>query len=578
LAGTTYLSLALPLFMGLAGAQTAPNWTQLSPQNSPPGRQNFGMVYDSAHSQAVLFGGADAAFNSFGDTWVFDGTNWSQVSQSGGPPARYLYGMAYDAQHGQTVVFGGIGPGDTDLNDTWLWDGSNWSDRTPATSPPTRDSQAMAYDSVHGQVVLFGGYSPDSGDLNDTWLWNGSGWTQSGSATNPQPRDSHAMAYDAIHHQVVLFGGVNSSHILLSDTWVWDGTSWTQKMPTNIPPARVYQSMAFDSAHGQVVMFGGQGNSGDLNDTWIWDGNNWTQEAPATNPSTRDSQAMAFDSTHGQVVMFGGSRMHTALADTWAWVGSNNTPNVPMITSVISASGYGGFSAVAPGSWVEIYGSNLAATTREWAGSDFTGNNAPTSLGGVQVTIGGQKAFVEYITSNPAQINAQLPSNIPTGGMLPLTVTNGTQTSAAYNIMVNSTEPGLLAPSAFKTGGNQYVVALLPDGATYILPTGAIPSVASRPAHPGDTITMYGIGFGAVMPNIPAGQIAAGSTQLAASLQILFGQTSALMTYVGQAPGFVGLYQFDVVVPAVPDNDLVPLTFNLGGVAGTQTLYIAVHQ
>jgi len=40
----------------------------------------------------------------------------------------------------------------------------------------------------------------------------------------------------------------------------------------------------------------------------------------------------------------------------------------------------------------------------------------------------------------------------------------------------------------------------------------------------------------------------------------------------------VGLYQFDVVVPAVPDSDLVPLTFNLGGTAGLQTLYTAVHQ
>jgi len=33
-----------------------------------------------------------------------------------------------------------------------------------------------------------------------------------------------------------------------------------------------------------------------------------------------------------------------------------------------------------------------------------------------------------------------------------------------------------------------------------------------------------------------------------------------------------------VVVPAVPDSDLVPLTFSLGGVAGTQTLVTAVHQ
>jgi hypothetical protein len=32
------------------------------------------------------------------------------------------------------------------------------------------------------------------------------------------------------------------------------------------------------------------------------------------------------------------------------------------------------------------------------------------------------------------------------------------------------------------------------------------------------------------------------------------------------------------VLRALPGNDLVPLTFNLGGVADTQALYIAVQQ
>jgi len=251
---------------------------------------------------------------------------------------------------------------------------------------------------------------------------------------------------------------------------------------------------------------------------------------------------------------------------------------VPAITTVISAGAYGGFSTVAPGSWVEIYGSNLAPDTRQWAGSDFNGNNAPTALDGVEVTIGGQKAFIDYISSSPGQINAQLPSNISTGGTLALIVNNGTQSSAPFNVTVNRTEPGLLAPSAFRIGGKQYVVALLSDGVTYILPAGAITGVLSRPAHPGETITLYGIGFGGVTPSIAAGLIETQTNQLAASLQILFGQTPATITYQGLAPGFVGLYQFDVVVPAVADSDLIPLTFNLGGMAGSQTLYTAVHQ
>ena len=129
---TKFLAL---LFVNAAFVQSAANWTQLSPQNSPPGRRNHGMVYDAAHAQTAVFGGADASFNAFGDTWLWDGTNWKQPSPVGGPPERYLFGMAYDAQHGQSVVFGGIGPGDIDLNDAWVWDGSNWSQSTAANNP-----------------------------------------------------------------------------------------------------------------------------------------------------------------------------------------------------------------------------------------------------------------------------------------------------------------------------------------------------------------------------------------------------------------------------------------------------------
>ena len=193
----------------------------------------------------------------------------------------------------------------------------------------------------------------------------------------------------------------------------------------------------------------------------------------------------------------------------------------------------------------------------------------------MQVTIGGQQAFIDF--ASPSQLNAQVPSNIGTGS-LPLTVTSAGVTSAPVNIAVNVTQAGLLAPPEFNIGGNQYVVAQLADG-TYVLPAGSIAGVNSRPAHPGETIVIYGIGFGPVVPDTPAGQIATGTDQLSASLEFLFAQTPApLMSYAGLAPDSVGLYQFNVVVPAVPDNDLVPLTFHLGSVPGTQTLYTAVHQ
>jgi uncharacterized protein (TIGR03437 family) len=433
----------------------------------------------------------------------------------------------------------------------------------------------MAFDSAHGQVVLFGGE-----DLNDTWVWDGTNWTQKFPQFNPTARYWTAMAYDSTHGQVVLFGGfkdnVQIASNILGDTWAWDGSNWVPESPQTTPPARYAHAMAYDSAHRQVVLYGGLAWTGDLGDTWAWDGYNWTQEFPQTFPGFRDTHAVAYDSTHDQVVLFGGEDA-VVLGDTWTWIGAALTaPAVgPSISGVVSASAFGGFSTVAPGSWVEIYGSNLAPDTQGWTGSDFTGNNAPTSLNGVSVSIAGQAAFVDYISAG--QVNAQLPSNIATGGPLQLTVTNANGTSPSVNLNVNTTEPGLLAPASFKIGSNQYVVAQHSDG-SYVLPVGAISGVTSSPAKPGEIIVICGVGFGSVIPNIPAGEIVTEANQLSASFEVLFDNTPGMLPYFGLAPSFVGLYQFNVMVPAVADSDQVPLTFNLGGVAGTQALFTAVQQ
>lgn len=247
----------------------------------------------------------------------------------------------------------------------------------------------------------------------------------------------------------------------------------------------------------------------------------------------------------------------------------------PAISSggVISAAGFGAFPSVAPGSWIEIYGTALATTSRGWAGADFNGVNAPVALDGVSVRIGGQAAFVAYVSAG--QINAQVPSNV-SPGLQPLTVTTGAGTSAALNIQVNATQPGFNAPAVFKIGSRQYAAALFPDNATFAMPAGAIPGVPSRPARPGETITLYGVGFGAVTPAIQAGQIAGGANSLAAPLAVFIGGVRATVAYAGLAPGAVGLYQANIVIPTVTAGDAVPLTFTLGGTAGAQSLFLAV--
>src|SRR5208283_1508631 len=153
------------------------------------------------------------------------------------------------------------------------------------------------------------------------------------------------------------------------------------------------------------------------------------------------------------------SRGRIYVADSWNGLVRMLTPasgSAPSITpgGVVTASAFGEFPSVAPGSWIEIYGTNLAADARSWTGADFTGIGAPTSLDKTTVTIGGLSAFLDYIS--PAQVNVQVPSGVGTGPQ-PVVVATPGGASAPVNVTVDQEEPGLLAPTSFKIGGTQYV-------------------------------------------------------------------------------------------------------------------------
>jgi len=246
----------------------------------------------------------------------------------------------------------------------------------------------------------------------------------------------------------------------------------------------------------------------------------------------------------------------------------------PAIGAAISASSYGGFSSVAPGSWMEIYGTNLAnVLSQTWTTADFDGNTGPTALAGTTVTVGGQSAFIDYVS--PTQVNVQVPSNVATGPQ-PVVVNTPGGTSSPYTLTVNVTEPGMLAPAVLNLAAGQYVGAVFPDGVTFVLPPGLVSGVPTSRAKPGDTIVIYGIGFGTVTPNSPAGQIVTQSNQISGTVQVFFAGTQANVAYAGLTGGFMGLYQLNVVVPNVPASDSVPVTFTLNGTPGTQTLITSI--
>jgi uncharacterized protein (TIGR03437 family) len=284
----------------------------------------------------------------------------------------------------------------------------------------------------------------------------------------------------------------------------------------------------------------------------------------ATNAKLNFPTGVAVDSSTGKVYVADSSNNVIRLL----------TPYPPTVGGVQSAGQFGAFPQVAPGSWIEIYGSNLAIDSRQWSGGDFVGLAAPTALDGTTVTIGGQSAFVGYIGGG--QVNVQVPSNVPSGQQS-LVVKTAYGSNPAYTVTVNATQPGLYAPSWALVNGTQYLGAVFGNTTTYVFPPGAVSGFTSQRAKAGDTITLYGIGFGSVNGDTSAGQIVQKFNTLALPLQVFIGGTQASVTYQGLAPNFVGLYQFNVVVPAVASSDKVPVTFNLGGTPGTQTVSIAVQ-
>ena len=247
----------------------------------------------------------------------------------------------------------------------------------------------------------------------------------------------------------------------------------------------------------------------------------------------------------------------------------------PVIASIDSASAYGGYPYFASGSWLEIKGTNLAAGTGQWTSIDFNGPNAPTSLSGNSVSIDGKAAYVWYIS--PTQLNVQAPQDSSIGNVT-ITATNCFGTSTPITFARQALAPGLLAPSNYSANGTPYLVATFASDGAYVLntATGVSFGLSSRPAKPGDVIIAYGVGFGDVTPAIPPGVIVQQSNQLVNPVTIQFGSASAAISYQGLAGNFVGLYEFFITVPPLPDGDY-PITVQQNGIKLPQTMYLTIH-
>ena len=102
------------------------DWTQVVTANSPAPRFWHSMSYDPGRHRTVVFGGDYILSNTLGpnnETWEYDGSTWAQLFTAHQPSPRIMAPMVYDSALTKTLLFGGSdesGQPDVALGDSWL--------------------------------------------------------------------------------------------------------------------------------------------------------------------------------------------------------------------------------------------------------------------------------------------------------------------------------------------------------------------------------------------------------------------------------------------------------------------------
>lgn len=206
----------------------------------------------------------------------------------------------------------------------------------------------------------------------------------------------------------------------------------------------------------------------------------------------------------------------------------------PRILAVVNGASFqpGG----APGAAMTVFGTDLSDTTYQAPAYPL-----PAQLGPTTVMINGIIAPLYYVS--PTQINFQMPSGIPAGDIT-VVVSNGAvastralRASPSHTSSVDVVDPGLF---------------VTPDKRAAALNVDLTPHTAATPIPPGGYVILYLTGQGPVTPSLSDGAAAPASplSIVNAPVQVTIGGARAQVTFQGLAPGFAGLAQLNVIVPA----------------------------
>ena len=211
----------------------------------------------------------------------------------------------------------------------------------------------------------------------------------------------------------------------------------------------------------------------------------------------------------------------------------------PRIDSVANAASLDAVP-LAPGMVASLLGSNLASATAVSSAPPL-----PTSLAGTTLLI--NETAVPLFFVSPGQINFQVPFGL-TGPVAEMRLRHS-QGEASMHVPLRDASPGI-----YQNNG----VGVIAHGS-------GTPVTESAPGRPGEELVMFASGLGAVDPAAVSGAatpISPPARTLAAPI-VRAGGVTVETRFTGLAPGFVGLYQVNFIVP--------------GGVSGTTTVSLEIN-
>jgi uncharacterized protein (TIGR03437 family) len=257
-------------------------------------------------------------------------------------------------------------------------------------------------------------------------------------------------------------------------------------------------------------------------------------------------------------------------------IGGASSPAVPMpVASVPFITEVDNGASFLPGAvanaYLTIKGGLLSSVTDNW---DHTVVNGvlPTTLDGVSVKVGGQPAYINYVS--PDQINVVAP-NVP-AGLATVTVTNSVGTTAAF-----TTTASVYGPAFFQWYGGDGTIYAVATRTDYSLAVkNGTFSITTVPAKPDEVIILWGTAFGPTNPPTPVGVAAPSAAPTADPVTVTVGGTPAAV-YTGHAvltQGLAAVYQVAITVPAnLADGDY-PVVATIKGASSPTTTILTVKR